>query len=228
MHNKCNLCLLGFFLLATLACAQADKDIHPVPENMTVQQKKQRFLKLIAPQVMQVSHELDTQYQNIVKKIASGETITNFDELKNKYKVQTQQELLTALKPHPPSITLAQAAMESAWASSRFFVKANNIFGVWSFNATEPRIAAAQKRGNKTIWLKKYASIKESIADYYKVLATAKAFVEFRKLKMISNDPYQLATKLNKYSEKGAAYGKELISIIKYNKLTRYDKQLVP
>ena len=89
-----------------------------------------------------------------------------------------------ALKPHPKSIALAQAAMESSWATSRFFTEANNVFGVWSFNESEPRIAAGKKRGNKTIWVKKYHSIKASMQDYYRTLARGVAFSEFRKLKM--------------------------------------------
>lgn len=128
-----------------------------------------------------------------------------------------------ALKPHPISLTLAQAAMESSWGTSRFFNEAKNVFGVWSFNKKEPRIAAAAQRGNKKIWLKKYATIKDSVRDYYKTLGRSFAFKEFRKERLISNDPLILVTKLDKYSEKGAAYGQELSSMITFNKFLKYD-----
>ena len=128
-----------------------------------------------------------------------------------------------ALKPHPISITMAQAAMESSWATSRFFREATNIFGVWSFDEDEPRIAAGEKRGNKTIWVKKYSSVKSAINDYYRTLARGSAFVEFRQLKMTTNDPHELVKKLDRYSEKGAKYGEELTSIIKFNKFHLYD-----
>ncbi len=41
---------------------------------------------------------------------------------------------------------------------------------------------------------------------------------------MKTNDPYKLVKKLNNYSEKGEKYGKELSSIIKFNKFYNYDK----
>ena len=128
-----------------------------------------------------------------------------------------------ALKPHPKSIAIAQAAMESSWATSRFFREANNVFGVWSFNEDEPRIAALKKRGDKTIWVKKYNTVEEAVYDYYRTLARSGAFAEFRQTKMITSDPFILVTKLDRYSEKGSVYGEELISIIKFNKFNNYD-----
>ncbi len=130
-----------------------------------------------------------------------------------------------ALKPHPVSVTLAQAAMESSWGTSRFFNKANNVFGIWSFNKKEPRIAASGQRGTKKIYLKKYSNIKESVRDYYKNMGRSFAFKEFRKERLLSNDPLILVTKLDRYSEKGAAYGKALSSMIKYNKFMQYDEK---
>jgi Bax protein len=127
------------------------------------------------------------------------------------------------MKPHPQSITLAQSAMESAWGTSRFLQEANNVFGVWSFNKNEPRVAAGKKRGKTTIYVKKYATIADSIKDYYRVLATGRAFKGFRAAKMKTNNPYTLVKHLDKYSERGADYGKELASMIRYNKLTKYD-----
>ena len=51
------------------------------------------------------------------------------------------------------------------------------------------------------------------------------AFNEFRKLKMETSDPYALVKKLDRYSEKGNEYGKELSSIIQFNKFHTYDTQ---
>ena len=145
------------------------------------------------------------------------------DSLKHVYKVHSDSILLRRLKPHPKSITIAQAAIESAWGTSRFFKKGKNIFGVWSFNKRESRIAASEKRGKKTIWMKKYKSYHEALYDYYFILARAPAFKEFRALKIKTSDPIALVKKLDRYSEKREVYCNQLISIIKYNKLTKYD-----
>jgi Bax protein len=167
--------------------------------------------------------ELTNQYNSISDAVKQDRESANIKRLKKKYKATTNNDLLKAMKPHPKSIALAQAAMESAWGTSRFFVQANNIFGVWSFNKNEPRIAAGEKRGEKTIWVKKYSSVKDAINDYYLVLARGRAFGEFRNLKIKSSDPYKLVEKLDSYSERGAEYGKELASMIRYNKFYKVD-----
>ncbi|WP_415396831.1 glucosaminidase domain-containing protein [Sulfurimonas sp. CS5] len=191
---------------------------------ISIKEKKANFRKLIVPAVDAVYKELNTQFKDISKNLTNSKYKQRIAKLKKTYKVKSDKELLMALKPHPRSIAIAQAAMESAWATSKFFKKATNIFGIWSFNKNEPRIAASGKRGSKTIWLKKYASIKDSVRDYYKNLGRSHAFKEFRKLKMQTNDPYKLVKKLDRYSEIGAKYGKELTSMIKYNKFYLYDK----
>ena len=190
---------------------------------MTVQEKKTRFKSLIIPAVNNVYADLMKRYKDIKSSLEKGQAVENIEKLKIEYKVSTNDELLMALKPHPKSIAIAQAAMESSWATSRFFRDAYNIFGVWSFDKDEPRIAALKKRGDKTIWVKKYTSVEDSIYDYYRTLARSNAFAEFRETKMKTSDPYVLVTKLDRYSEKGNVYGEELTSIIKFNKFDRYD-----
>ena len=190
---------------------------------MTVQEKKARFSALVVPAVNTVYSDLMIQYQETSTILAAGKSNNEIDKLRVEYKATTNSELLMALKPHPRSIAIAQAAMESSWATSRFFREANNIFGVWSFDEDEPRIAALQKRGDKTIWLKKYKSVEAAVYDYYRTLARSSAFAEFRRTKMITNDPFLLVKKLDRYSEKGSLYGEELTAIIRFNKFNDYD-----
>ncbi len=190
---------------------------------MTVQEKKTRFISLIVPAVNNVYANLMKQYEKVKKTNDSEQSNDVIEKLKVGYKVTTNSELLIALKPHPKSIAIAQAAMESSWATSRFFREANNVFGVWSFDEDEPRIAALKKRGDKTIWVKKYTTVEEAVYDYYRTLARSDAFAEFRETKMITNDPFILVKKLDRYSEKGSVYGEELTSIIKFNKFDDYD-----
>jgi Bax protein len=192
--------------------------------NITVRQKKENFKKLLIPAIDTVYDELNTLYFSTMNKIDTNTSIDEISKLKKYYKAKSNQELLQKLKPHPKSIALAQAAIESSWATSRFFKEANNIFGVWSFSKNEPRIAAGQTRGKTTIWLKKYPNIASSIRDYFKVIAKGYAYDEFRILKMTTNNPYVLVQKLHKYSEKGFQYSQELSKIIRYNKFENYDR----
>lgn len=124
---------------------------------------------------------------------------------------------------HPISITLAQAAMESAWGTSRFYREATNIFGVWAYNKNTPRIAAKQKRNGKTIWLRKYTSLEESVRDYYANISKSRVYKKFRELNKKDANVYDLVKELRMYSEKRDVYVKELAQIIRYNKFTKYD-----
>ena len=194
-----------------------------IPKKMTVQEKKQRFRDLVVPAVEKVYADLDRKYKEAKKLVSAGKPNAKIEKLMKSYSAKSPEDLLKRMKPHAKSVAIAQAAMESAWATSRFTRVATNLFGVWSFNKSEPRVAAGEKRGSKTIYVKKYSSVEASIRDYYRVLATGRVFGEFRDVKMKSNDPYKLVKKLDKYSEKGAEYGKELTSMIKYNRFYEFD-----
>ncbi len=195
-----------------------------VPKIMSVKTKKNRFFYLLVPAVYKVYYKLLYHYNSVKKDLLNGTNKERIAILKKKYRANSDKELLEALKPHPISIVLAQASMESAWATSRFFVEANNIFGMWSANKNEPRIPAnIQRDGNKTIWLRKFNSIEDSVKAYYLLVGKGTAFKEFRKLRVETKNPYELVKKLDKYSEIGDKYGEELSQIIKHNKLERYD-----
>jgi Bax protein len=213
--------LLTFSLAA---CDSIGSSNGAVPENMTVQEKKARFRQLLTPAVNKVYAQLMDRYEEVAETLSDGQEHPELDDLKKEYRAETNQQLLQALKPHPKSIVMAQAAMESAWATSRFFSEANNVFGVWSFDEDEPRIAAGEQRGDKTIWIKKYSSIEDSVRDNYRVLARSAAFVGFRELRMTSEDPHELVKQLDRYSELGAKYGEELSSVISFNKFTLIDQ----
>ncbi len=194
-----------------------------VPKPMTVLQKKKRFKALLVPPVQKVYVELDRRFQQVDFWLSEGTHAEEIAALKEEYKAETDHDLLAALKPHPPSIVIAQAAMESGWGTSRFFIKAKNVFGVWSFDDEEPRIAAGKQRDGDTIWVKKYNSIEDSVRDNYRVLARGFAHQHFRDARLETNDPYKLVKKLDRYSEMGAKYGNELASVIRVNHFTDYD-----
>ena len=192
-------------------------------KKMSVAEKKAYFIQSVYPAIKKVYLELEILHEDITKLVQEDPTNQKLQKLQKKYKVKNNEDLLKALKPHPISITLAQAAMESAWGTSRFYQEANNIFGVWSFNKNEPRIAAGETRGAKTIYVKKYSNYEDAVRGYYLTIGRVFAFDEFRELRLKSDDPYTLVEKLDRYSERGAEYGKELKSMISYNNFTKYD-----
>ncbi|MGB5867816.1 MAG: glucosaminidase domain-containing protein [Arcobacteraceae bacterium] len=192
-------------------------------ELVSVSEKKQRFKDILVPISQLVYNQLEKQYQSVKRDIEMNKNREYIELLKKEYKAKTDETLLHALKPHPISILLAQAAAESAWLTSRFTKEAYNIFGVWSFNDKEPRIAASGLRGTKTIYLKKYRTLKAAVEDYYKNIGRNWAYSEFRKQRTLTNDPYTLSDYLGSYSEKKEAYTQLLKSMIKYNEFHKYD-----
>ena len=194
-----------------------------LPDGMSVQEKKQRFKELLLPAIEKVYTKLNQQYEEaklLIEQETDKEKIT---QLMDTYNAVDEQDLLKRLKPHPKSIAIAQAAMQSGWATSRFTLIANNLFGVWSFDENEPRIQANEKRDNTNIYVKRYATLQESIEDYYKLLATSALFEEFREEKMKTDDPYLLIQSLDKYYKKGDDFTKGLSELIKYNEFDKYD-----
>lgn len=220
--------IISLLISLSLMASTTTKSLYTadnVPKKMSVKTKKERFYYLVEPAIQKVYAELMLQYKTLSADMKNPKNRGKIEELKKVYKVKSDRELLLALKPHPQSIALAQAAMESAWATSRFFVKANNIFGMWSVNKNEPRIAAGEKRdGKRTIWLKKFSTIEESVREYYKMMGRGRAYKEFREVRYVSNDVMKIIKKLDKYSEIGEKYAQELGSMIRYNKLVKYDK----
>lgn len=195
-----------------------------IPKKMTVQEKKARFRALFVPSIQKVHSEWMQRYLQVAKDIRKNKNTDKIKNLKTQFKASSDEDLLMRLKPHPVSIALAQAAMESSWGTSRFFREGINPFGMWSSNPHEPRIAAGKKRGKRTIWLKKFSSIDDAIRAYYKTMATGRAYKKFRQLRLKHNDPFKITPGLDKYSEIGQAYIKEINQVIRYNKFTKYDK----
>lgn len=191
----------------------------------TVSQKKKNFYTLVVPAIEHIHKEQVEQFLRVKKDINEGVATNEILTLKQRYRVSSNNSLLLALKPHPQSIVIAQAAIESAWGTSRFFREANNIFGMWSSNPNEPRIAAGEKRaGKRTIWLRKFSTLDESIKQYYQTIGRVKSYKEFRELRFKTDDPFVLVKKLDKYSELGDEYTRIIASVIRHNNLTQYDK----
>ncbi|WP_428738543.1 glucosaminidase domain-containing protein [Sulfurimonas sp.] len=213
--------LLIIFLLGNTIFA----DIQNKPaKTMSVKEKKKRFYSIVVPEVDKVYERRAKVYLEIKNDLNNSVDNVKIDELKTFYKIKTDEELLMALKPIPKSIAIAQAAMESAWGTSRFFKEGNNLYGMWSIHKKDKKIAASKTRDNNvTVWIKQYNSLEDSVRGYYITLAKGKQYKRLRELNYISDDVYEIAKGLDKYSEKRELYVEEIKSIIRYNKLTKYD-----
>jgi len=217
-------------LMSTIVTAEVEETVpsqntyKDISKSMSVSVKKRRFLNLMLPPINRVHKELQEQFIQIKNDILAGVNKKEIQKLKKIYKVESDEDLLYALKPHPKSIVLAQAAIESAWATSRFFIQANNVFGVWSTHPSQNRLAAAQKRGDRTIWVRKYYSLEEAVREYYKMIARGDSYFDLRMYRYNSDDPCLIIQGLDKYSERGYEYVNIISTVIRHNNFTKYDK----
>ena len=213
-----------FLILLLISNIFATEIANKPLKKMSVKEKKKRFYSRVVPEVDKVYEQRKKIYLEVKNDINTSVENSKIDELKIFYKVKTDQELLMALKPIPKSIAIAQAAMESAWGTSRFFNKGNNLYGMWSIHKNDKRIAASETRDNNvTIWIKQYDSLEASVRGYYITLAKGKQYKKLREINYETDDVYEIVQGLDKYSERREAYVDEIKNIIHYNKLTKYD-----
>ena len=200
-------------------------------DNLSLKKKKQKFVAMLLPSVLQVKHNLSIDRQkvgDIIWKMEQKEDISTTDSLFLEnymidFKAKNPKDLYNRLATHPTSLVLAQAAIESGWGSSRFFTEGNNIFGIWSYNAEEDRMKALHNRGEKSIFVRSYSDINGSIEDYFNMLARSSAYSSFRKERAKNDDPLKLSYFLKNYSELRYTYVSRLNMVIKKNNLTQYD-----
>jgi len=195
---------------------------------LSIQEKKQKFIDMMIPSILVAKQKLKYEREKVAKLILQKD-IPNKDKKwlakkREMFHASNNEELYNKMETHPTSIIIAQAIIESGWGTSKFFQKANNVFGVWSFDSKDNRVSASQKRGKRTIYLKKYQNIEESIYDYLLTLSKKEVYKEFQKKRLETRDPYELANYLTQYSEEREVYTKRVKDMIKVNKLARYDK----
>ena len=190
-------------------------------------QAKAKFISAILPSILVAKH----QVHNTRKKIENLRAKSVWDEsdslfyskAKIRYKAKSIDDLLNRLVTLPNSVVLAQAAIETGWGESRFFIQASNLFGIWSYDANESRIPAGKTRSDQTIFLRSYKDMSGSIADYFDVLARHHAYKNLREARLSTSNPYTLVNHLKNYSEKRGWYTRQLKRVIRQNKLTKYD-----
>lgn len=159
-----------------------------------------------------------------VKKIAREYGISAFDVEKESHWLI----LLRRVDIVPTSLALAQAAMESAWGTSRFARNVNNYFGQWCFSKDCGMVPVNRDPGAKHE-VRGFSSPEEAVVSYVHNLNSHHAYKPFRKIRAQLRSEGKpitgiiLASGLMHYSERGQEYVKDLRSFIRQNKLSQYD-----
>ena len=87
----------------------------------------------------------------------------------------------TDIYPVNLEVLLAQAALESGWGNSRFALEGKNLFGIRTYDLTEPHMLPSN---NPKKWgVRVYMHECDSVQHYIDILNNGSAYEEYRKLR---------------------------------------------
>ncbi len=229
--------------LPSLSPDESD-DIYSLPNFSAytdTQKKKQAFFDFLFPIavnenlfLMQIRTQLNDLGQKNNLEALTTDELEWLSQLRSDYLIESDdtevviQSLLKRIDIIPPSLILAQAAIESGWGTSRFARKANNLFGHWCFSEGCGLIPKARSDG-KAHEVAKFDSVNESIRSYLKNLNSFHRYEHFRTLRSQSSiketgkGVLKLVPGLLAYSEQGNLYIRKVTRMIKQNNLQRFD-----
>jgi Bax protein len=201
-------------------------DFDTVPEGI----RKSVFINYILPAiVIERDHLLDllrhTEFiesRMINKRSLRHDDILFFKEMMQKYDANSIKDLKLRLYPHPASLVLAQAALESGWGTSHVFSRANNPFGIMSFSSDEQRKRFLNPEQQTEVYLRSYNDVNQSVEHYYFFTAKLSSYEKFRKKRWERGSSASLVKFLKSYHETNE-YTTLIESIIKKNDLEKYD-----
>ena len=140
-------------------------------------------------------------------------------------------ELLRRVDVVPPSMAIAQAAVESGWGTSYAARVGNSLFGQIQPNGRHS-VNVPWRPG--PAMPQPFSSVSDSVDAYFLNLNTHFAYGDFRaeRARMRSGgkepDGYHLIGQLLRYSELGHAYVNFVRSLIRENQLSDFDRARLP
>jgi len=215
-------------------------------KELSVADKKRLFFRLIAPIVLRINElilEDRVRAKELTERLTRGQSVTPDDqawltELAVKYKVlkSTSErldsdafaELLMRVDVVPPSLSLAQAASESGWGTSRFAAQGNSLFGQWTWGkGLKPAEQRTSEFGDQRVAA--FGSTAQAAYSYTLNLNTERAYRDLRlkradlRRQSLRISGVVLAETLLNYSERGQAYVDDLKALIRENRLDDAD-----
>jgi len=210
--------------------------VHSIPDlrhEKDVKAKKRKFFNALRPMVIEENKRIAEQRKLLLglqqKNKKTKEESLKLAELLKHYRLEPNKDgstpwvtLFKRVGTVPLELVLSQAANESAWGTSRFARKANNLFGQWCFSKGCGLVPTRRNAGT-THEVAAFKSPQLSVRSYLRNLNTGRVYADLRNIRANKRAAGQTATAselaggLSKYSERGQAYVKEIRAMIKHN-----------
>ena len=203
----------------------ADVLIDALDEIDDLESRKRLFMRVMVPIIVEENEMLADHRQRLLE----SKGAIPYD-LVSRYGVDDRDALLKRVDVIPPSLVLAQAAVESGWGTSRFAKEGNSFFGQRSYGIDPDGLVPERARG---FTVKRFDTIADSVRAYLHNLNTHRAYADFRAARAAMRRKSDtlagsaLAIHLSRYSEEGYAYVEKLRKVIQDNRLTDLDSSLV-
>ena len=212
-----------------------------MPQDMAeidqVAEKKRIFIMVMLPLVLAANENIlsdRVQLLYLKSSVDMGQELSVADEawlndLAELYYVDDVDldTLVARVDVIPPSLVLAQAALESGWGTSRFAHEGNAVFGQRSWNEDDGIVPEA-RRSDETHVVKSFDGLKDSVLAYLVNLNRHGAYRHLRQIRTALHsenlplDGWTLAAGLDDYAEE-ADYIELVRSVIRFNKLSDFD-----
>lgn len=223
----------------------------PDLDRLPVEARKRAFFRSLLPLVVHENTRVAAQRKRLLEVLDPGRTIPLTAEedrfvrrLGVEYGVDVPEPmgrddvlatLLLRVDVVPVPLALAQAAIESAWGTSRFAQDGNAIFGQWTLDPERPGLVPEGRPDGEAYRVEAFPHIHASIRGYMRNLNTHRAYREFRARRAAQRrlgrplDAFALAETLDRYSARGDEYIAELVAVMRQNQLNRFARaRLVP
>lgn len=200
----------------------------PVPDKASI------FITLVLPSIVRVNDEIlvtRAQMIGLLEKKAQFRRLTQKEQwwlnrLAWHYgcSPDDSEELLLRVDAVPVALALAQAINESGWGTSRFALEGNALYGQHLSKGNKGKYIVS-RRGN--VKVAAFDSIYEATRSYIHNLNSVWAYSGLRELRGEANKKgllatgYDLASGLERYSELGERYVRDLRYIIKRYELEK-------
>lgn len=146
-----------------------------------------------------------------------------------RYGAENMDQLLRRVDTIPPSLAIAQAAVESGWGTSRFAREGNALFGQRTFKRERPGIVPQERDEGQSFAVRAFDRLLDAVRAYKVNLNTHDAYSEFRRTRAemrAAGKPLSgidLVPTLIRYSEIGEEYVRTIEDIIRGNNLDNFD-----
>ncbi|MFW5635013.1 MAG: glucosaminidase domain-containing protein [Erythrobacter sp.] len=207
--------------------------------------RRHAFVDIVLPVILAVNETIAYDRQRLLSlnaRMLGGGGLTQAEttwllDLARRYKIDRDRHgrvhldaLIERVDIVPPTMALAQAALETGWGTSGHARDGQALFGHMTRNASAGRASGYAHERAAGLYVRSFPTLLASTEAYMRNLNTHYAYTEFRSRRLAMRkagrhpDGTELARTMNPYCGCGPDYIDKLARVIEAGGLDRYDQ----